>query len=232
MQNRIRASTTSFGGRWPATGEGGRTVGGTLEAAAQERDAPRHLTRLVLCLIVAFVFGLTTSRIPAPRDPSMVWVGNLAAPWLALPFLTGWVQRSWPWAAVTGGLAVVVCVAGFYLNTLPPLDRVYLGIAPSTSSLELVMAALSWWLGSHTEWFTAGAATGLVFGLLGCWWGKSRQVVAGVFLAAPFLFEAAAGIRAGRLHSLVVWVLEAVVGVVVLAWVVASRKTRGLALRD
>lgn len=205
-----------------------------FRSIAKRVDGLSRPARLALCLMVAFLFGLTTSHIPAPRAPSMVWVGNLAAPWLALPFLAGWVQRSWLWAAVTGVLGVVVCVAAFYLNTLPPLDRAYLGLAPSTSQASLVAAAVTWWLGSHSQWFTIAVPAGLAFGLLGCWWGRSRLLIAGFFLAAPFLLEAAAIVRTGALHAYVVWAIEAGVGLALLAWVVAnsgSRK-RGLAASE
>jgi len=204
-----------------------------LRSMAKGVDALSRPARLALCLVVALLFGLTTSHIPAPRDPSMVWVGNLAAPWLALPFLAGWVQRSWPWAAVTGMLAVVACVAAFYLNTLPPLDRVFLGLAPSTSEAGLAAAAVTWWLGSHLQWFTIAVPAGLAFGLLGCWWGRSRLLIAGFFLAAPFLLEAATGVRTAP-HSNVVWVVEAGVGATLLAWVVATsgRRRRGVAARE
>ena len=201
---------------------------------AKRVDGLSRPARLALCLMVAFLFGLTVSHIPA-------WVGNLAAPWLALPFLAGWVQRSWLWSAVTGVLAVEVCVAAFYLNTLPPLDPVYLGLAPSTSHAGVVVAAVAWWLGFHSQWVTLGVPAGLVFGLLGCWWGRSRLMIAGFFLAAPFLLEPAANVRTVALHAYtmplhayVVWVIEAGVGLALLAWVVAnsgSRK-RGLAASE
>ena len=59
----------------------------------------RRLLLLVAFVSAAWVFGVLDSRIPMPSRPALFWAGNLGAPWLLLPFLVGWAQRSKGWAS-------------------------------------------------------------------------------------------------------------------------------------
>ena len=43
---------------------------------------------------VGYAYGALAAAIPSPDDPDVFWVGNLAAPFVVLPFvLVSWVAR-------------------------------------------------------------------------------------------------------------------------------------------
>jgi hypothetical protein len=65
-----------------------------------------------------------------------------------------------------------------------------------------------------------------MYGLLGAWWGRSRPLLAGAALAAPFFAESWTwpiynGYYQGPLD---VWVVEVIVGLMVLTWVGLVRR--------
>jgi hypothetical protein len=67
---------------------------------------------------------------------------------------------------------------------------------------------------------------GVIYGLLGRWWGQSRSIVAGVAIALPFTVEPLAwrvyvGFGQG---PLVVWLAEIAVGIALLGWVLVTRR--------
>jgi hypothetical protein len=67
---------------------------------------------------------------------------------------------------------------------------------------------------------------GVLYGLLGRWWGQTPPIVAGVAIALPFFVEPVAwrvydGFGKG---PLVVWLVEIAVGITVLGWVLMARK--------
>jgi hypothetical protein len=67
---------------------------------------------------------------------------------------------------------------------------------------------------------------GVVYGLLGRWWGQSRAIVAGVAIALPFFVEPVAwrvydGFAKG---PLVVWAVEIAAGIALLGWVLLARR--------
>jgi hypothetical protein len=66
---------------------------------------------------------------------------------------------------------------------------------------------------------------GLVFGLFGWWWGRSRSLVAGTAVCLAFVLEPWAwALHDGHLpHPSVIWIAEAVVGLAALAWIFAAR---------
>jgi hypothetical protein len=39
--------------------------------------------------LAGLCFGVLTAHLPAPHDAHVFWMGNFAAPWLALPFVAG-----------------------------------------------------------------------------------------------------------------------------------------------
>ena len=179
---------------------------------------------LVLSALAGALLGSFMSSLPAPSDVGTFWVGNFSAPWAVLAFGAGWAQRSRPWAAIGGVAAEAAIVAGFYAQFLV-FDPDRLGLPRSTGLLTLVETGLSQWLWFIAPWVAVAIGAGVLYGLLGRWWGQSRAIVAGVAIALPFIVEPVAwrvyvGFGKG---PLVVWLVEIAVGITLLGWVLAAR---------
>ncbi len=182
---------------------------------------------LFSCALAGLALGWLMSSLPAPSEVGAFWAGNFSAPWAVLAFGAGWAQRSRLWAAVGGVAAEVACVAGFYGQFLvgDVVDPRRLGFVDSTDALTLVGPAVSQWLWFIAPWVVVAVGAGVVYGLLGRWWGESRSIVAGVAIALPFIVEPAAwrvyvGVGQG---PLVLWLAEVAVGIAILGWVIAAR---------
>ena len=179
---------------------------------------------LVSCALAGLLLGRLMSSLPTPSEVGTFWVGNFSSPWAVLAFVAGRSQRSRIWAAGAGVAAEVACVAGFYLKLLF-VDPDPLGLPHSTAALTLIGTGVSHWLWFIAPWVVVAIGAGVVYGLLGRWWGESRSVVAGVAIALPFIVEPAAwrvyvGFGQG---PLVLWLVEVAVGIAILAWVIAGR---------
>jgi hypothetical protein len=180
---------------------------------------------LVLSALAGALLGLFMSSLPAPSDIGTFWVGNFSAPWAVLAFGAGWAQRSRLWAAIGGVAAEVAIVAGFYAQGLV-LDPDRFLLPRSTGLLTLIETTLSHWLWFIAPWVAVAIGAGVVYGLLGRWWGQSRSIVAGVAIALPFIVEPVAwrvydGFGKG---PLVVWLVEIAVGITLLGWVLVARR--------
>jgi hypothetical protein len=123
--------------------------------------------------------------------------------------------------------AEVACVAGFYgqFAVGDVVDPRRLGLVDSTDALTLIGTAVSQWLWFIAPWVVVAIGAGVVYGLLGRWWGESRSIVAGVAIALPFIVEPAAwrvyvGFGQG---PLVLWLVEVSVGLAILGWIIAAR---------
>jgi hypothetical protein len=148
----------------------------------------RRLALLVSFGIGGALFGAAVSRIPSPSDPAIFWIGNYSAPWAMLPFLSGRFQRSWTWAAAAGIVADVACVAGFYAAFLTA-DPGRLGLSGESTEATLVATGLVRWVAFIGPWLVLATVTGFVYGMLGCWWGRSRSIVSVAAAVAPFVAE-------------------------------------------
>jgi hypothetical protein len=185
----------------------------------------RSWVLLVLSALAGALLGLFMSSLPAPSDIGTFWVGNFSAPWAVLAFGAGWAQRSRLWAAIGGVAAEVACVAGFYAQFLT-VDPGRLGFFRPTGLLTLIETGLSQWLWFVAPWVAVAMGAGVLYGLLGRWWGQSRLIVAGVAIALPFIVEPVAwrvydGFGRG---PLVVWLVEMAVGITLLGWVLVARR--------
>jgi hypothetical protein len=190
---------------------------------------------LVSCALAGLLLGRLMSSLPAPSSVTTFWVGNLSSPWAVLAFLAGWSQRSRAWAATSGVAAEVACVAGFYGQFLVGdlVDPRRLGFVDSTDVLTLIGTAVSQWLWFIAPWVAVGIGAGVVYGLLGRWWGESRSIVAGVAIALPFIVEPAAwrayvGFGQG---PPVLWLAEVAVGIAILGWFVGRRRRPGVGVK-
>ena len=180
---------------------------------------------LALSALAGVLLGSFMTSLPAPSDVGTFWVGNFSAPWAVLAFGVGWTQRSRLWAGICGVGAEVACVAGFYAKFLV-FDPDRLGLPRSTTPFTLVEIGLSQWLWFIAPWVAVAIGAGVIYGLLGRWWGQSRSIVAGVAIALPFTVEPLAwrvyvGFGQG---PLVVWLAEIAVGIALLGWVLVTRR--------
>ena len=216
--------------RWPSGLAAGRPRYRTVQGQPPSHRL-EHVSRswvlLVLSALAGALLGLFMSSLPAPSDIGTFWVGNFSAPWAVLAFGAGWAQRSRLWAAIGGVAAEVACVAGFYAQFLvgPIVDPRRLGLPPPTG-LTLIETSLSQWLWFIAPWVAVAIGAGVLYGLLGRWWGQSRSIVAGVAIALPFIVEPIAwrvydGFARG---PLVVWFVEIAVGIALLGWVLVARR--------
>jgi hypothetical protein len=190
----------------------------------------RTAVLLVLSALVGALFGGFMQSLPAPSDAETFWVGNLAAPWGFFAFGAGWAQRSWRWAAVGGVAAELAIVGGFYSYLLvgPFVDPHMIFYPAPDPGLPFIGMAISGWLWAISFWVVPAIAGGIVYGLAGRWWGESRSVLAGAALTLPFFAEPAFW-RAydGRLKDpLIVWIVEAGVGIALLGLVLVLAKRR------
>ena len=109
------------------------------------------------------------------------------------------------------------------------VDPDHLGLPHSTAPITLIGTGVSQWLWFILPLVAVAIGAGIVYGLLGRWWGESRSIVAGVAIALPFIVEPAAwrvyvGFGQG---PLVLWLVEVAVGIAILGWVIAARRPLG-----
>ena len=167
---------------------------------------------LVAIVTAGWAFGVLDSRIPMPRSSSIFWAGNLGSPWLVLPFFAGWAQHSRRWALAGGMLAGTASMVGFFGP----------GGAWGPASIAFV-----------ASWLLVGALAGLVYGLFGDAWGRSRVQLDGLALAVPFIVEPWAwSLGLGHVQGpLSIWVVETAVGVALLIWVVVASRRRAMQVK-
>jgi len=170
----------------------------------------RHLILLVAFTVAGVLYGVVTSRLPAPHSHREFWISNLSTPWLVLPFLAGRAQRSTTWGFCTGALASIGGILGFYA---PGLAR----------SWEQGVG-----LDFYARWLAIAAVTGPLFGALGSWRDGRKSLATGIVIGLAFVFEPWAWtLHLGFLpRPYFLWVIEMASGLVVTSWLVASRLTR------
>jgi len=186
----------------------------------------RSLVLMLLSILAGSLFGLGMSSIPSPHDVAIFWVGNFCAPWLVLAFLAGRAQRSWRLSALAGVATEIACVTGFYARFLT-LDTVRLGLPKSTPTMTVAEISVSRWLYFIAPWIVAGVAAGLVYGVFGFLWHRSRPLVAGLAVALPFFVEPVLWpIRNGHYQGpWGVWATEVSVGLLFLGFVLTLRRS-------
>ena len=184
---------------------------------------------LVLSALTGALFGWLMGSVPPSLTSGTFWIGNLAAPWALFAFGAGWAQRSRLWAALGGVATEVAIVAGFYLSALvdPVVDPwAHFGL-PYPGLLTRLGTGLSDWLSCISPWAIPAIAAGVVYGMLGRWWGRSRPIAAGIALAVPFFVEPVwwRAFEGYPLEgSLVVWVVEIAVGIALVGWALVERR--------
>jgi hypothetical protein len=201
------------------------------------------LLRVVVAVTTGYAYGSLTAALPSPDDPDVFWLGNLAAPFVVLPFVAvSWLARTWaglrlPLSLVLGGLTGASMVAGFY-----GLHRVGRDPNADPGEAESLVGAYGRWFSTFVlgrpggiPWLTIGVISGVAAGLLGWAWVTRGSRAAGVAGVAPLLIEPVARVAVGgtgvplaggypRLPgTLAIWAAETVVGVVAV-WLVLRRR--------
>jgi hypothetical protein len=148
-----------------------------------------------------------------------LWASSLSgmsAPWLLLPFLCGLAQTAPRRAALAGLSVTVAALIGYFALTLSPLE----GVAVASVPRALIGLAHS-----NLPWIVGGLLGGPMFGLLGQRWRTTRSWPAATAVAAAFCLEPLARLGTGRLTpATAVWLLEAALGCVMVAYVVAAAR--------
>ena len=186
----------------------------------------KRLVAITAFTASGFIYGWATSYIPAPRDVSTFWIGNLCAPWLVIAFLAGRAQLSWAWSVLAGIAANVACVLGFYYRTFDLHARWgdYPKAAPPSVTVQV-----QHFLHVNERWFAAALMAGALYGALGQLWRRSRSLAAGLVVAAGFLAEPALwplynGFYKGPWF---LWAAELAVGIIAAgSFVVISRRSK------
>ncbi|MGU3410628.1 hypothetical protein ACLBWP_11015 [Microbacterium sp. M1A1_1b] len=158
-----------------------------------------------MLLVAAVCVGVLFEVVKGDGTDSIRYViGNLAAPWLVVPFLGG--RRSWSsvGGAVFGAILAVVSLVSFY------------------AVLEVLSHSLSVHvLSNYALFLGAGALAGAVTGLFGVlsrryatWWFTLGLPL--LFILEPFA-AFAVGFSGGRTGTnVLVWAIEMLVGVAML----------------
>lgn len=180
--------------------------------------APFLIIRLLMLFLAAVLVGVLFEVIKGDgTNPFRYVIGNLAAPWLVVPFAGGRSVRNPLAGALIGAVLAIVSLAAFY------------------SLLELVNHSLSIHvLSNYVLFFSAGAVVGGVTGLLATlsrpfltWW--LALGLPALFVLEPFA-AFAVGFSGGRTGvNVAVWVVELLLGVV--SFVVVLRSHGRLAAR-
>ena len=183
------------------------------------------LVRLLLAAAIGVLFGTVVGLSPAAREPGVVWIGQFAAPWLAVPWLVGWGvvgrRAGAAHAVVAGALASAAAVHGYYLHwwEIIPAE---LELPAETSLPEAYLVSSMRNLQFATIWYAAGVVSGAVMAVLGWRYRRDGWLVAGAALAVPFILEPVGQfLWLGRLDRPEwVWVVEALLGLALLAWMI------------
>ena len=106
--------------------------------------------RLAAVAVAGYAYGGLTAAIPAPTDPAVFWPGNLAAPYVALPFLAATWRFDRRRAAVAGAFTAMAMIAGFYgfLLVGGAVTPDALELPVTTTIRDAMLIAYARWLGT------------------------------------------------------------------------------------
>lgn len=199
--------------------------------------------KTTLALLLAFGYGWLTGRIPAREDPGTFWIGNLAAPYVVIGFLTSACAARKAWSAlVTGAAAAAVTVCGFYNVFAIGIDaRNKWGLPPSTPQSTALRVAYEHWLRLQMlgarPWLLIGLVTGAVAGYLGYRWATRRERLGPVLLGTGLIVEPASYFAKlspnigftgypYRAVNVAIWLTEALIGAATLVYALRSSRRR------
>src|SRR6185436_18508723 len=129
--------------RWEASRVNGEREGEVREAGSR---VPSPAVRLLAVAAAGNLYGSLSARVPGTSDPTAFWVGNLAAPYLPIPFLAGTWRFRAIGSAVAGAAAAVSAVAGFYRFLIVwHTTSTNLGLAADTPTRTVIARAYGYW---------------------------------------------------------------------------------------
>jgi len=145
-------------------------------------------------------------------------VSGLSAPWLVLPFVAGWTQRT-PARAMAAGLAATsAALLGYFVMTVSPLE----GVPVSGFAHGLLEVARS-----NRLWIAGGVVTAPLYGLLGRRWRSRRSWASAALLAGCVCLEPCARwASVGLPPARGVWLAEIAAGLCLGAYFVAVKRRR------
>lgn len=153
--------------------------------------------------------GSLSRFVPWAADASL-----LSAPWLVLPFLAGWTQRTPRRAALLGLTGTAAAFAAYGLMTLSPVE-----------GARLTLVSVRGFAISEAPALVGGLVTGPLFGWLGYRWATRREPAAALATAGLVCLEPLARIpvdRAIRFDG--VWEAEVAAGLAMAAYALAVAK--------
>ena len=209
---------------------------GEGEVRATGSAVPSLAVRLVIVATAGYLYGTLSARVPGTSDPTAFWVGNLAAPYLLIPFLAGnWRFRA-TGSAVAGAVAAVAAVAGFYrFLVVWHTTAANWGMPPGTPTRTVVLHAYGFWFRNLAlgdpggrPWLSIALVAGAVCGYLGYLWARRGSRVAALVITSAFVLEPLGHlvglfVEGGRytfgVSNIVIWSIEALIGVLASVWV-------------
>jgi hypothetical protein len=180
--------------------------------------------RLVWLLLAGLAFGVLVAVVKGQDDDARNALGNMSAPWVALPFIAGMAYRRAFHGALAGVAVTVAAFVGFYVAEAAVLD-----LGPHPWYVDLKLTA-----GTVNVYEQFGLLSGSLYGALGSLWASRRLVLAAAavgfaFVAEPLivlvLWRQGIWGGPGLLHYPGLWVGEVIVG---LALAVAVYARAGL----
>ena len=201
-------------------------------------------TSLCLWLVVlgAFQYGALTARIPAPNNPDSFWLGNLAAPYLLIPFLAGAWMSNLRLAVIASTIGSVSTVAGFYnLHMVGDVTNSQMELSQTVTARDVMIQAYAAWfrnlfLGDPggIPWLTIAIVTGFVMGFLGYFWRKgirlSLVVLALAFIVEPLIYVSGTNaiirgiVYSHEIPNILIWIVEVCAGILFLVFGLRSSK--------
>jgi hypothetical protein len=179
------------------------------------------LGRLSLVLVASVAFGALASVVKGNGIGPREALGNMSAPWLALPYVASLAvgSRKVVWAAALGALVSVTALAGFYCA-----DSAVLNLG-GHSWLENLRLTLN---GGHL-YFLRALVTGPMFGALAAMSSAHRRRIRLTLIGALFALEPVAqfgrrGYQNSVDHYLFLWIAELLVGLAVICIGLRSQK--------
>ena len=202
--------------------------------------------RLGLVAAAGYAYGAVTAAIPAPTDPAVFWPGNLAAPYVALPFLAATWRFDRRQAAVAGAFTGMAMIAGFYgfLVVGSSVTASELELPLSTTIRDAMLVAYGRWLSTFVlgvpggiPWLAIGAVVGTVSGLFGHAWAAGGRTWPAIAVASLFVIEPLvrtlgaagvlpmAGTNALTPANIAIWGIEALMGLAAIGLIVRADLT-------
>jgi hypothetical protein len=168
-----------------------------------------------LTVLAGCVFGAGSQYLGSRSAlPWLAEASLLSAPWLVLPFLVGWSERTAKRAIAVGCVATVAALIGYFVMTLSPFESIHLhgSIAPIIALAR-----------SESKVLVGAIFTSPLYAYLGYRWRRERAWLSAALVGGALCFEPLALALTGRLPNYSqVWLSELTLGVMASLYFVGS----------